>query len=98
MTTEHRAGPVAVTVDAIVRAVLAVPGVVRLHGGPFGEAGTYLPGRRVPGIRLGDDRAEVHVTVTGRVPLTATARLVHAAVAPLVTVPVHVRIEDVVLT
>jgi len=28
---------------------------VRLHGGRFGELGTYLPGRRVTGVRIDDD-------------------------------------------
>ncbi|MGL5861474.1 MAG: hypothetical protein ACRCY9_09490, partial [Phycicoccus sp.] len=49
--------------DRVAEAVLAVPGVAGLHGGTFGEVATYLPGRRVIGIRLNDVAAEVHVTV-----------------------------------
>ncbi|WP_380166347.1 hypothetical protein [Jannaschia sp. R86511] len=38
--------------DVLAAAVLATPGVVGLHGGRFGEIGTYLPGRRVVGVRV----------------------------------------------
>ena len=41
--------------DSIAAAVLAVPGVAALHPGMFGEVGTYLPGRRVTGVRITDD-------------------------------------------
>ena len=46
-------------VDAIARAVTDVEGVADLHGGVLGEVATYLPGRRVPGIRLQIGRAHV---------------------------------------
>ena len=36
--------------DRVAAAVIAVPGVAFLHGGVFGEIGTYLPGRRVSGV------------------------------------------------
>jgi hypothetical protein len=83
------------TVDDIAAVVLAVPDVARLHAGRFGEVATYLPGRRVTGVRLGDNTVEVHVVVGGRVPVRETAQLIHAAVATLVATPVHVHIEDI---
>jgi hypothetical protein len=87
--------PVATTVDDIAALVLAVPGVVGLHAGRFGEVATYLPGRRVSGIKLGDETVEIHVVVAAHAPIRATAQLIHAAVATLVATPVHVYIEDV---
>jgi hypothetical protein len=82
--------------DAIAEAVTAVHGVAGLHGGMFGESATYLPGRRVPGIRRTDRGTEVHISVLFGVALRPTAEAVRDAVAPLVTGPVHVTIEDVV--
>ena len=40
--------------DVVAAAVRSVPGVAGLHAGMFGEVGTYLPGRRVAGIRIVD--------------------------------------------
>ncbi|MGL5930361.1 MAG: hypothetical protein ACRCY8_15630 [Dermatophilaceae bacterium] len=82
--------------DRVAEAVLAVPGVAGLHGGAFGEVATYLPARRVTGIRLNDDQAGIHVTVGYGAPVHDVAARIRAAVAPLVAVPVTVRIEDVV--
>ncbi len=87
--------PVPTTADDIAALVLAVPDVTRLHAGRFGEVATYLPGRRITGIKLGDDLIEVHVVVAGRVPVRVTAQLIHAAVATVVATPVHVFVEDV---
>ena len=41
-----------VLAEAVAAAVLAHPGVARLSGGPFGTIASYLPGRRVIGVRL----------------------------------------------
>jgi hypothetical protein len=87
--------PVPTTAEDIAALVLAVPDVVRLHAGRFGEVATYLPGRRVTGVKLGDDQIEVHVVVAGQQPVRETAQLIHAAVATLVGTPVHVYVEDV---
>lgn len=83
--------------DVVAAAVLAVDGVAALHGGMFGEVGTYLPGRRVAGVALSDAGAQVHVAVRygSRVPAVADA--VRAAVGPLVTGSVDVVIEDIVV-
>lgn len=44
--------------------VEASPHVVRLSEGPAGVVAAYLPGDRVPGIRITDDgRLEVHVVM-----------------------------------
>jgi hypothetical protein len=85
------------TADDIAALVLAVPDVVRLHAGRFGDVATYLPGRRVAGVKLSDDQIEVHVVVAGQRPVRETAQLIHAAVATLVATPVHVYVEDVAI-
>jgi len=88
--------PVVEPADAIASLVLAVPGVARLHPGRFGEVATYLPGRRVTGVKLDEDRVEVHVVVAYDEPIRVLAQQIHAAVAAVVTVPVQVFVEDLV--
>ena len=83
------------TADDIAAVVLSVPDVVRLHAGRFGEVATYLPGRRVTGVKVGDDLIEVHVVVAGLIPVRQTAQAIHEAIATLVATPVHVFVEDV---
>lgn len=93
-TTSTAPAPPVETADAIAALVLAVPGVVELHPGRFGEVATYLPGRRVAGIKLGEDVVEVHVVATFGTPLRPLAQQVHAVVAAVVTAPVQVFVED----
>jgi uncharacterized alkaline shock family protein YloU len=89
--------PIADQADAIAAAALAVDGVAALHGGMFGEVGTYLPGRRVDGVRIDGTGVAVHVTVTQGAPVRQTARAVKQAVAAgMGSTPVTVTIEDVV--
>lgn len=47
--------------DAIAAAIATCPSVSGLSGGIAGEIATYLPGRRVTGVRLTTDKVEVHV-------------------------------------
>lgn len=79
-------------------AALAVPGVTGLHPGPFGEIGTYLPGRRVAGVRVrttpDGTSTEVHVVLRLGTDLRATAGAVHAAVRAAVGGDVHVVVDD----
>ncbi|WP_338887993.1 Asp23/Gls24 family envelope stress response protein [Rhodococcus sovatensis] len=82
--------------EVIADAVLATSGVAGLHGGMFGEAATYLPGRRVSGIRISDDGVEVHVTVAAGNSIRETADAIRTAVSALSNGPVHVTVEDVV--
>jgi hypothetical protein len=39
--------------ERVACAVTAHPAVARLHGGRFGAIATYLPGRRLIGVRIG---------------------------------------------
>ena len=82
--------------DRVAAAVLTVPGVTGLHGGMFGETATYLPGRRVPGVRLTEDITDIHLSLAYGSPITATAQQVRDALAGLVTGPVDVTVQDVV--
>ena len=81
--------------DAVAAAALALPGVTALHSGAFGEVGTYLPGRRVTGVRITADLTEVHVVVAMGSPVLPVAEQVRAAVQPLVGTPVDVYVEDI---
>lgn len=83
--------------EVVTDAVISVDGVVATHSGMFGEVGTYLPGRRIPGIRLGDDAVEVHVTVSYGSDLARTAAAIRSRVSALTGArTVDVRIEDIV--
>ena len=82
--------------DLVVEVALACPGVAAMSGGPLGEVASYLPGRRVPGVRATEEELEVHVVARWGSALPALADAVRAAVAPLAPGrPVSVFIEDV---
>ena len=83
-------------VDLLAAAVRGVPGVAALHPGMFGEVGTYLPGRRVPGIRTVGDVTEVHVSIVFDASVRDTAVRVRSAVSALTGGAVDVTVEDVV--
>lgn len=91
MSSETRPEPA----EAVAEAVLAVPGISALHAGLLGEVATYLPGRRVNGIQLGDDECEVHVVLDWGVPVLEAADRVRLAVEDLVDGAVHVTVEDI---
>jgi hypothetical protein len=85
-------------VDPIAMAVRACPAVAGLHGGWFGRATTYLPGRRVAGVAVFP--YEIVIGVVGRYPASVSeiatqVRAAVAGVAPNVSVTVHV--EDMLL-
>ncbi len=83
------------TADQVAESVLAVPGVEGLHAGVLGEVATYLPGRRINGVRLSADVCEVHVVVAWDADLRSIADDVRGHLAALVDVPVTVTVEDV---
>jgi hypothetical protein len=53
-----------VDVDVVAAAVRACPGVDELYGGQPGGIATYLPGRRIDGVRV--DRYAIEVQVRAR--------------------------------
>ena len=87
----------AAVADRVAAAATGVSGVVGLDGGPFGEAATYLPGRRVAGVRVlaDDDTVEVHVVLDVAAPLLDTADRVRDAVSAVTGGRVDVVVEDV---
>ena len=95
MSTTSEPSPV--DVDAVAAAVAACPSVSRLHGGGLtGSIATYLPGRRVEGVRVTDDAVEVHIATRWDVPMPQAAAEVRVALAPLVGGrPITVSVEDV---
>jgi len=76
--------------ERIASAVLAHPAVAMLHAGPFGAIASYLPGRRVDGVKIALDGSTVDVAVVvdlaaleaGR-PIPVVARQLRTAVREL---------------
>jgi len=82
--------------EPVAAAVLACPSVAALSGGPWGTVGTYLPGRRVPGVQITDTQATVRVVVH-LAPRRVVEAEVRTAVAALVPgLPVHLGIDDII--
>lgn len=65
--------------DRVAEVARSVDGVVDLSGGPLGGAATYLPGRRVVGVRVSDDHLAVHLVVTLERPVRDVAADVRRA-------------------
>ena len=82
-------------VDPIAAAVLACPLVAGLHGGRKGEAVTFLPGRRIIGIRITVDEVAIHVVARYPAVMEQVADQIRRAVTPLAGgLRVDVAIED----
>ena len=69
--------------DSIVTAVLDCSTVAGLSGGAAGEIATYLPGRRVAGLRIDATRITVHVVGRYGPTMTEISNQVTRAVTPL---------------
>jgi hypothetical protein len=84
---------VEIDADRIATAVQAGRDIAGLDSGRYGEITTYLPGRRVSGVRIRPE--SVTIGVIGRYPATVTDidACVRAAVGPLDR-PLHVYIGD----
>ncbi len=66
-----------------------------LHGGPLNEFVAYLPGRTVAGVRLTEDRVELHLVARYGNVLPDLAEQVRIAVAPVAEgLAVEVHIDD----
>ena len=82
--------------DAIATVVLGCRDVLGLSGGQFGEVATYLPGRRVTGVRVTSERVSVHVVARYGPPLGEVSARIYRMLGPLVFgLPVDVVIEDI---
>ena len=74
-----------VDAERVAQAVEKVPTVARLSAGSTGaEVATYLPGRRVRGVRVADGTVEVHVVARWPAVLPEVGEAVRSAAAPLV--------------
>ncbi len=86
----------AIDAEAVAERVESCRSVARLSAGPFGEVATYLPGRRVPGVRLAGGQIEVHVVACWGVRVPELAAEVRAAVSPAAGgLPIDVHVDDV---
>jgi uncharacterized alkaline shock family protein YloU len=82
--------------DAVVAAVRSCASVAELSSGPIGTIATYLPGRKVPGVRLLDDEVEVHVVARWGFPVSRVAEEVRTAVASRVgAAAIDVFVDDI---
>ncbi|MCW2718676.1 MAG: hypothetical protein QOG20_4101 [Pseudonocardiales bacterium] len=52
--------------EQVAAVVTAHPAVAGLHGGIYGAVATYLPGRRLTGVRIGEGDEPVEVAVVLR--------------------------------
>lgn len=83
--------------DRVVEVARSVGGVADLTGGALGSAATYLPGRRVPGVRIDEYFLAVHLVVTLERPVYDVAADVRRALAAAFgDRRIDVVIEDVV--
>jgi hypothetical protein len=74
-----------VDAERVAQAVERVPTVARLSGGSVGvEVATYLPGRRVRGVRVAEGTVEIHVVARWPAVLPEVGDAVRSAAAPLV--------------
>ena len=78
--------------DAVAAAVGALP-TVRLSA--RSTVATYLPGRRVTGVRTGAGRTEVHVALIYPTTVMEGSTAVRVALAGVVDGPVDVVVDDV---
>lgn len=84
--------------DRIAALVLACPRVAGLHRGRFGEVATYLPGRRVTGIRITPNEVLVHLVGRYSATITEIDASVRAALhGHTLGLPVTIVIEDLAL-
>lgn len=95
--SEHQATrPTTTEADLVAAAVLSCPAVLSLHAGGTVQRSTYLPGRRVVGVRLATDRIEVAVVGRLGIPVHELVDQVNTVLAPLADGrPVDVHVADV---
>ena len=85
--------PAPQVIDAMAAAVLRCRTVIGLDPGGWRQVATYLPGRRITGVRVDDERVLVSVVLALGTPVAAMEAEVRAAVAPYAggrTVDLHV--------
>ena len=82
--------------DAVVAAALSCPTVAGMSSGKAAEIATYLPGRRVRGVRITQGEVELRVIARWGPFIPGIAEEVRSAVRPLVDgAQVSVYIDDI---
>lgn len=67
--------------ESVATTVRALPGVADLYAGGIAPLATYLPGRRVLGVRLDESSVQVSVVVAAGTSAVSAAGQVRAALA-----------------
>lgn len=82
MTEPITTDPLALA-ELVAAVVVSQPGVAALHGGIFGDVATYLPGRKLTGVRVGEPGEPVEIGVVLRLgrPIPAVVDALRRAVA-----------------
>lgn len=75
--------PLELQVDAIASAALSCPAVAGLDSGGWQQVATYLPGRRVTGVRVDDQRVLVSVVLALGASVQILETQLRAALAPV---------------
>lgn len=97
MAAPHTSPAPAALAHAIAQRVLDHPAVAHLHGGPFGTVASYLPGRRVVGVRVNetDGSVELFVVLWVGVPLRqAVADIRRVVIGVAGPVVVNITVAD----
>jgi hypothetical protein len=85
-----------VDIDAVAAAARGCPAVDDLCSGAWGGVVSYLPGRRVPGVRVASGHVVVSVRSRWGIPAVDVARQVRSGLATLTGArPVDVIVADV---
>lgn len=84
-----------VTAQLVADAVTRIDGVIRLHGGTFGEVATYRAGGRITGVRIGEKAGEVHLVAGLHRNVRTVGEEARAAAEKIAGVPVTVTVADV---
>jgi hypothetical protein len=91
--------PVALA-ERVAAAVTAHPAVAGLHGGIYGSVTTYLPGRKLVGVRIGvgDEPVEVAVVLRAEQPIPDVVRSLRREVSRICDgAVVDITVADIVV-
>ena len=86
--------------ERVAAAVAAHPAVAGLHGGIYGSVATYLPGRKLVGVRIGvgDEPVEVAVVLRSDRPIPEVVRSLRGEVSRICDgAAVDITVADIVL-
>jgi hypothetical protein len=87
-----------VNIDAVHTAVSNCPGVAAVGSGTLAALTTYLPGRRIPGIRINPDSVELEIVADWDATAAHIASEIRVAVAGLADGRrIDITIADIVL-